>query len=130
MPDFGSDLSCVFDLESTCAPVTGRTLLAQAIARRLITPRGRLIDDPNYGTDLTNMINADMSQRDISALIAAIRAEVMKDERVAAVTVKVTPPPKLTGTYEIAIGLTDADGPFVMTVAASSVTLELLKVGE
>ncbi len=128
--DFGTDLGCVFDLEATCAPVTGRKLLAQAIARRLITPRGRLIDDANYGTDLTEFINEDMSKRDIAMLLSAINAEVMKDERVASVTIDIIAPPNLTGAYTIRIDLEDADGPFSMTVAASSVTLELLKVDE
>lgn len=66
MPDYGTDLSCVVDLDAGLAEVTGNTLLAQALARRLITPRGGLLDDPNYGYDLTQFLNADIGPTDLA----------------------------------------------------------------
>lgn len=125
---YGQDLSCVFDLDPTCAEVSGNVLLAQALVRRLITERGQLIGDPEYGTDITQYLNDDVGPSDISAMAAAIRAELKKDQRVATVTVQIITPPLLTGTYTIIIGITGAAGPFSMTLAANDTTVDLLKV--
>lgn len=129
--DFGTDVSCVTDVDPRCAVVSGRRLLAEAVARRLITPRGRLIGDPNYGTDITDYINDDVSKTNLAAMRAAIIAEARKDERVEKCQVIITPPPARDmgiGKYLIAVTLTDADGPFDLTLAVNQLTLELLDV--
>lgn len=124
--DYGTDLSCTNDIASDGRMVTGFTVVAEALIRRLSTPRGRLIADPNYGLDLRQYINADMSPRDIAGLRAAVSAECAKDERVNAVrtlavldTVGV-----LTLTIEIDLGTES----FTLVVAASDVTVELVSV--
>lgn len=129
--DFGTDLGCVFDLDPRCSEVSGRRLLAEAIARRLITPRGMLIDDPNYGIDVFDWLYEDVSKREIAALASAIQAECKDDERVEAARVTIVAPPKGIGKYTIEISLEDADGPFDLVLAANTgaVTLEILKVG-
>lgn len=126
--DFGLDLSCTYDLDQRCITVTGRRLLAEAIFRRLITPRGRLIGDPNYGTDITQYLNDDVSPSDIAEMRAAIRAECKKDERIDDCTVTITAPAGKTGTYTIVISLEDGDGPFDLVLAVSNVTVEILNL--
>lgn len=126
--DFGTDLSCVTDLTPQCTVVSGRRLLAEAIARRLITPRGRLIGDPDYGTDITDLINDDVDATTIGAMRSAIVAECLKDERVVSAEVTITAPPGGTGSYKIDISLEDGDGPFPLTLDVSEVTVELLTV--
>ena len=124
--DFGTDLSCVTDIASDGRTVSGFLVVGQAIARRWSTPRGRLIGFPNYGYDLTQFVNADMSPRDIASLIAGAEAEAKKDERVDACSVTATlgADGTLTVTGEIQTG----QGPFTLTVAVSSVTITLLNV--
>jgi len=83
----GSDLSCVGDLDLTGREVSEKLCLVQALARRLITPRGRLIDDPNYGYDLSQWLGSDIGPVDIAQIQHLTRAEVMKDERLQSATV-------------------------------------------
>lgn len=127
--DFGFDLSCTSDLDPKCTTTSGRRLVAEAIYRRLITPRGRLIKDPNYGTDITVFINDDVSPVDIATLRAAIKAECRKDERIDDVDVDITAPLGGTGKYKITISLDVGDGPFDLVLAVSAVTVEILAVG-
>lgn len=127
MPDFGTDLSCVSDLDPSGAVVTGRALLGEALARRLTTPRGRLIDDPNYGLDLTEYLNADLSQRDVGILGAQIKAECEKDERV--VSADVTALVNINGKLTVTIIIDDGDGPFPLVLAVSDVSASILSVG-
>ena len=87
-PALGSDLAGINDLTPTMQECSGRVALAQNLGRRLITPRGALIYDVNYGYDLNQFINADVSQADISQIQGYVRQEMLKDQRVisAAVT--------------------------------------------
>lgn len=72
--------------------VTGNTLLAQALYRRLVTPRGTLIgglDEENYGLDLVGLLGTVQAESDAASLPSQIRNELLKDERVEDVTVVV-----------------------------------------
>lgn len=127
----GHDLSCVMDLDPLMIEVDGRRGLAESIARRLITPRGGLIDDPTYGYDLRYYLNNDISgttARDLAMIAGNIEAECLKDERVS-----IAPPPRATvtfaaGTMTVAISIADAAGPFQLVLGVSSVTVAILKV--
>ena len=55
MTDFGTDLTIKPDLSFEL--VSGKRNLALALMRRLVTPRGGLFYDPNYGTDLRRYLN-------------------------------------------------------------------------
>lgn len=130
---FGSDFSGVDDLDPTLAFLTGdadeRVALAQAIARRLSTPRGGLFYDPAYGYDLRQLIS---STSDPTTEEQKIEDECTKDERVKSATVSITVighgPQK---TWQIEIECTTNDGTkFVFTLSVSSVTVQLLTVGQ
>lgn len=125
MADLGVDISCVDDLSPSMAEVTGRTLLAQAIARRYMTPRGRLIDDLNYGFDLTQFVNDDLSLADIARIQAGAQAEAEKDERVesASVTINVS----AVGLMVVTVVMVDSNGPFTLVLSVNSVSVQLLK---
>ncbi len=125
-PDFGVALSCVTDIASDGRTVTGFLVVGQAIARRWSTPRGRLIGFPNYGFDLTQYVNADMSPRDIAALRAGAEAEAEKDPRVEKCSVSAELDDD--GLMTITAKIDTAQGPFELVVAVSSVTLELLQI--
>lgn len=127
--DYGLDLTCTDDLDPRCSVTSGRRIVAEAVYRRLITPRGRLIDDPEYGTDITDWINDDFSASDIASLGAAIQSECLKDERVAEAEVSVEEPPGGTGAYAITISLTELTGTtFDLVLSVSDVTVDLLRV--
>lgn len=125
--DFGTDISCYPDLDPLGTLVSGNTALAQAIARRLITPRGGLFYDTNYGTDLRLYLNEGMTNEAQSRIKAAIEAECSKDERVSSVTADVTfnAPAK---SLAISISLVGGNGPFSLTLAVTSLTVSLLMV--
>lgn len=126
-PDFGTTLSCVTDFASDARTVTGFMVVGEAIARRWSTPRGRLIAYPNYGFDLQQYVNADMSPRDIAGLRAGAEAEAEKDERVEKCKVAAALETS-TGILTLSAIVQTAKGPFTLVVAVSSVTLDLISV--
>ncbi len=126
-PDFGMAISCVGDVASDGRMVTGFRVVAEAIARRWSTPRGRLIAYPNYGFDLTQYINADMSPRDIAALRAAAAAEAEKEETVDRCQVTATLD-SISGVLTLSALVDTTKGPFTLVVTASNVTLDLLSI--
>ncbi len=119
MANYGTDLAGYLDLTPTMAETSGNRLLAEACARRLITPRGGLIDDPNYGYDVTELINDDLGPRDLAILSSGIQQELLKDERVIAVEALVTL--GAGGNLVITVNLTGANGPFLLVLGVSSV---------
>lgn len=126
MADYGTSLSCVSDFSREGRTVTGDMVVGEAIARRLMTPRGRLIGYPNYGYDLTAFVNADMSPRELAAMRAGIVGECLKDERVE--SVDVSSDLAVDGTLTITIDVVGANGPFTLVLAVTSVTVQLLSV--
>ena len=118
------------DLDPRCVVVTGRRLLAEAIVRRWITPRGGLLDDPNYGTDVTAYVNDDVTPRDIATLKSVMAQEAEKDERVNSCDIDVQIPPQGTGAYTITALVHDNDGPFqlVVDIDTLSKNISLLSV--
>lgn len=128
MADLGTDIRAVDDLDPTMRLVSDREQLAQAIARRLGTKRGELAhigDSSDYGYDLKEMINDDTGPRATFEVEANVEREVLKDERVFSAKATAT----LASTrLTIALQLTDSVGPFVLVLAASAVTVEILRV--
>lgn len=87
MADLGSDLHCLDDLKPELSMVDGVTGVAQALFRRLITPRGSLWYDKNYGTDTRKFLNSSGVQR--WRVVQDVTAECLKDERVKSARVQV-----------------------------------------
>jgi phage baseplate assembly protein W len=115
----------VYDVDPNWAEVTGRLGLAQALARRLVTTHGSLIDDPDYGIDVREWINDDVSIADVQRLARTVEAEMLKDERVQrSQAVAVFVGDKLTLTIKI----WDAAGPFKLVLQVSDVGIEKLQV--
>ena len=118
---YGSDISCAYDVDPSAAEVTGTLLLAQAIVRRLDTPRGSLPDDKGYGISLRSMLNAGVTSQDIASMAGRISNEVKKDDRVDNVLTTVTP--SATGdTLSVVLLVTPVDSAeeFTMTLAVTS----------
>jgi len=123
--DFGSDLSCVSDLDPALISVSGDLVVGQAVARRLVTARATLVEDPNYGFDLRRYLNDDLGPADIARITAGVQAEALKDERVLAVVATVT----LTlNILTIGLALTTANGPFDLVIAVSATSATVLGI--
>lgn len=124
MVDFGTDLSCVTDLTSDCAEVGGSLVWLQSLARRL---QGSLFYDPNYGYDLVDMLDDEIT--DTSAIGADIDIEFLKDERtLTSSTIAVTTKKNGEVTIETTSRVRSAFGPFTLTLSADKVTVTILQI--
>jgi len=125
--DFGTDINTpgVMDLDPFFREISDAEALGQACARRLVTPRGSLVGDPAYGYDVRAHLNDD--DPNTGAIALAVADELAKDERVQRATSVVTFD-ELAGSLTIVATVFTADGPFRLTLAVSSVTVELLDV--
>lgn len=128
--DYGLDLACVSDLDTTLTETApgGRRIVAEAVARRLQTPRGRLIGDPNYGFDLVGYCNDDLNAGGLAWIQSQVVAECLKDERVteAACELELDAGDVMTAT--ISLRLVDDPDLLSLVLAVSVVTVEILSV--
>ena len=126
--DYGYDIGMgptLIDLDPNMIDIGGRTLLVQSCVRRLVTYRGTLIDDPNYGTDVRVFLNDDVTPTGLAMYGAAVDAELVKDERVLRSSTTCT---FVANVLMLSISLVDGAGPFRLTLAVSNVTVTLLTV--
>ena len=123
---YGQCWSCVSDLTSPAVYVSGNRAIGEAIARRLSTVRGGLIDDPTYGYALTEFLNDDLSTGDIARIQANTQAECLKDERVAEADVTVS----LVGTtLGVSIQVTTVTGQtFALVLSVAEVAVNPVQI--
>ncbi len=126
---YGSDIWCT-DTLVTGRLARGRTVVAQALYRRLITPRGMLADDDTYGLDLAGYVGAVGTTVALAALPSLVRAELLKDDRVSDIAVTSAITTERSGlvsiVLEISAVLTDESEQFSLTVGVSSAGTVLL----
>ncbi|MGB0890535.1 MAG: hypothetical protein ACPGWS_09650, partial [Solirubrobacterales bacterium] len=79
-----SDDGSTADLDPSFKLISGTRAVLEAVARRLITRRGTLLEDPEYGFDLRAYQSAKINSVREAAILAGARAEALKDERVTA----------------------------------------------
>lgn len=90
MVDFGDDVSTFPDLDVTGNTITGVRVIAEACLRRLMTPEGSLSYDPDYGYDLSELLNEDLEDRELRRHAARAELELEKDERILNARVELT----------------------------------------
>ena len=121
---YGSDTSCVSDVGLVDVQVTNpNVLIGQRIARRLTTPRGALAavgDDPNFGWDVRQLVNAQLGPSSIAQAQHQISAECTKDEQVQSASVTIAQ--GAGGAVTITVLLTAATGPFTLTLNVNALT--------
>jgi phage baseplate assembly protein W len=117
----GTDFGGLLDISPAMTMVSGRKALGQALARRLMTPRGHLFYDPDYGTDIRDYLNDSFNSYIVNS---QIRNELMKDERVSDVAVSSSFNAD-SQTLSIQIKVTDNEGDFNLTLSVSSVDYKL-----
>lgn len=123
MTDYGSDISTFPDLDPSFGLLTGPRVVAEAVARRLMTPRGGLFYDPQYGFDLRALLNDATPDARLAAIASQVEDEALKDERVQAVQAFVTRNGQ-AGTLVVRIVLTLASGTFPLTLTIGQVAAE------
>lgn len=128
LPDTTTDLGTDVHVTQDAAPVWGLARgdvnLANAIARRLGTPRGGLFYDPDYGYDLRAHLNQAVTDADMSTIRGAVISEVRKDPRVSSADARLA-----RGSLEVGLSLRSADRTIDLVLAATEVTVELLSIG-
>lgn len=113
-------------LSSPSYMATGNQAVAEAVLRRWNTSRGQLIDDPNYGFNVMDLVSDDLGPREIAYAQQQLAQEAQKDERVrsASVVVALT----VAGLLSITATIVTAAGPFKLVVAVSATSVKLLLV--
>lgn len=124
MADLGTDVSTFPDLDMSFALISGPRVVAEAIARRLGTPRGGgLFYDPTYGYDLRGYLNEAVPASQLGNIAAAVEQEALRDERVESCTANVT----LTkGVLKVIVRFVTADGPFAFTLTIDQATTSVV----
>lgn len=113
------------DLDPTFSLITGPRVVAEAIGRRLQTPRGALVRNPEYGTDLRQWVNASLTPARRAALRSAIAAEASQDPRVDSIDVVLV---EDGNSLTVSITGTCAAGPFELVLDVADLTVDLLTV--
>jgi hypothetical protein len=122
---YGTEMWCVSSLQ-TGRLVTGWRVVAQALYRRVTTPRGTLSagsddeEEAAYGLDLSDYAGAVGYQTAVNTIPAVVRAEWMKDDRVAAIEMEAFITTSADGmisvTLESVIVLHDEGGTFSLSL--------------
>jgi hypothetical protein len=127
LTNFGTCWSCVSDLSSPAVMVSGNQVVAEAILRRWGTSPGELIDDPDYGFNLSDLISDDLGPADIALAQQQAGAEAEKDERVLSATVTLTLN-NATGVLTVNALVVTSLGPFTLVASVSAIGTALLLV--
>lgn len=126
MTDFGRDISCTTSLR-TGRYATSARLVAEALYRRLTTPRGTLRggdEEESYGFDLTELVG---NNTDVVALPGRISAEAHKDPRIDTIEVDIVESTVAAArSLAITIEATTAEGPFTLQIGIDDVSVALL----
>jgi hypothetical protein len=127
---YGRDLVCVDDLTPTLEETDPTTTasLAQDIYHRITTERGSLVDDPDFGEDVTGYLSTANTARALLSIAGRLEAEILKDDRVSTVVVELD---GNTTQLDITIVVTPQDATLVsfrMVLAVTSAAALLLEV--
>jgi len=136
MAGYGADIWCTDQL-ITGRLARGPAVVAQALYRRLITPRGTLRggdDESAYGFDVASYVGAVGTATALAALPGLVRGELVKDARVAdvAATASITTDPGGLVSIVIVVDVTLADEgeTFTFSVGVDAVSAQFLGLGE
>ena len=126
--NYGIDIGCgPAGIDESFSLVEGRQALIEAIAGRLETPRGGLLDDASYGLGVTAWVGKRTDAAQIFAWEQALASEARKDDRVRQAKASLRPTPD--GRLRFVLSITPLDGPaFDLTGMISDLALQILTV--
>lgn len=122
----GSAVSCTDDLDALGRVVTGEDALLESLYRRLTTPRGQLITDPDFGLDVRSLLHKGLTAAGLGEIEGRLINELSKDERVSGVDVALeisADAQTVTGSLVVGYG----PGPFRLVFTLTPDTVSLLK---
>lgn len=125
--DFGSDISVFPDLDPGFGIITGTRVVAEAVAKRLLTPRGVLAGAPHYGFDVRALVNEYIRDRDQARLQSAIEREAEADERVKRASCQISYD-SIAQVMHITVGIETDAGPFSLVLGVTAVSVTLLQL--
>lgn len=108
----GTDISGVRSLDRGWSVVTGLAALAEAILRRLTTPRGGLWYSLDYGYDLRSVIGSTLPA---SVVNQRVQEQVLLEQEVEDASVDAALD-AVTGVMTVAISVVAAEGEFTLTI--------------
>ena len=120
--DYGEDFAGVEDLDFGLTTVSGPRVVAQDVARELITPKGALFYNRQYGNDVRRFLNAALPTN-LGTIAASVEATALKDERVYNARASVS---FANEALVIVLRLLLATGPFDMTLTVDKLSVELV----
>ena len=128
---YGRDLNCVTDCDWKFSEVDPMSPLGvgQALLRRLITVRGTVDDDPDYGLNVRGYVNRGVTGADLRSLASRIEGECEKDDRVLSVEARVITVGMRSLQVGLQVGLQSPEGrsfDLVFSVTDATVLLETL----
>ena len=125
----GCDVMITDDLDANHRLISGVVLLATDLYRRIITPRGSLIDDEDYGIDIRAMLHKAMTPAEEATIPSRVRAECLKDPRVETVNVVLTREGSpLPNRWRVQIyGTSIGDEAFDLVVGVGDLDVQLLE---
>ena len=92
MPNYGVDLAThgTDPPDLSFRQINGKRAIAEAVARRWLTPRGSLVTDSDAGVDLGSVLGGAIDQTALFWLADQLQTEAEKDERVGDCSVTLT----------------------------------------
>lgn len=127
---YGSDwttfVNGVPDLDPLFGDIDEERAVLEVAARRLMTPRGTLPGDPDFGTDLRVYLSARITPLRKAHIRQDIESELRKDERVLGVSVSSLDVNSANSLMTVSIVITTASGPFKLTLQIDQVTVSIL----
>ena len=100
-------------------------IVAQSLARRLSTPSQGLIGSPDYGSDVSALLDSATTVTALAGILANIDRQFLQDERVIRSSTTGTLKNQVLTTTST---VTTAAGPFRLTLSVSAVTIQILNV--
>ena len=107
------------DLSTPSYMASGTLVVAEAVLRRWTCSQGQLIDDPNYGYNLNDLISDDLSPDDLVYAQQQAADQAQGDERVMSATVNLDL--SVDGVCRVDAVIVTAQGPFKLVASVSAI---------
>lgn len=110
--DYGTDLDCPGGGHGLAwGLASGPRNVANALSRRLVTPRGGLFYDPDYGFDVRSYLGVALTRGKLAELVQGAESECLKDVRVQALVATVDFIGNPSASLTMSFAVTLANGP-------------------
>lgn len=123
--DFGSDSLVFPGVDGNFTLVKDGRVIAEALARRLSTPRGSLPFHPDYGLDLRSYLNEAVTADLLYRMKAAVELECEQDERIDGAKATITYA-QSTMSMKVRVDVTTTTAALRFVLSVSQVSVDLL----